>query len=148
MARKKAAPPMYQRTKAPAPDGLPESGKTLWRQIVAGFDFEHFSPADLPLLEEFIRCRLMIDDCNKELAANGLFVDGPSGIKPHPAVMIRDAQVRNMATLGAKLRLPVSSRIRAESASTRPSGIGVAPWEMDDLIAKPAQSIHDKYFNY
>jgi hypothetical protein len=57
------------------------------------------------------------------------------GIKAHPAISIRDTQLKAMAALGEKLRLPLSSRIRSESASTRPGRL-VDLGGMDDLIPR------------
>ena len=129
MARKKAPQPLYIRSRAPAPDGLTDSGRKFWESIVNGHDPDYFSASDVAMLEEFVRCRLIIDTCNETLGEDGLFVETQAGQKAHPALAVRDAQIRNLALLGGKLRLPVSSRVRSDSASTRPSGTGVRPWE-------------------
>ena len=119
------------RKRPPPPAGLGESGNALWTDICKGFSHDHFSAADLPLLENYVRCVLLVSVCNEYLSDGILTNDG----KAHPALAIRDAQLRNMASLATKLRLPVSSRIRSESKATRPGGLA-RPWETDPSNAK------------
>lgn len=111
-----------------APKGLPKHAVSLWDDIVGAYPADHFSAGDLPLLDNFVRCVLILEQTNKALAEEGIFT--ADGSKPHPAIAIRDLQLKAMATLATKLRLPVSSRIRADSAGTRPGKNTPKPWEM------------------
>lgn len=120
MARKPALAPVLNRQHPAAPVELPSEGQALWDAIVRNYDPEHFAPADQTLLAEFVRCRLIVSSCNDTIANEGLFQHTPAGQKPSAAVLIRDTQLKNLAMLAGKLRLPVSSRIRSESAVTRP----------------------------
>lgn len=110
-----------------APPGLPEHGAALWNDICASYPPGHFAAGDLPLLDNYIRCVLILDKCNESLGEDGIF--SPDGMKAHPAIDIRDKQLKAMASLATKLRLPVSSRIRPDSASTRPTLSGPKPWQ-------------------
>lgn len=138
MARTAVIKPNFDRYPEP-PETLSERGKTLWVSIVKQFRYDHFSVADLALLSEFCRCDEIIAECNEILRAEGLVIDLDGTKKPHPAVAIRAGEVRNMASLATKLRLPLSSRFRAEARSNDPVFSRPPPWAdadgLDSLLA-------------
>jgi len=98
---------------------------------VLSYPTKHFSAADLVLLEQFVRCSLVLAVCDNEIAESGVFIETNQGLKAHPALAVRDAQIKNLASLATKLRLPVSSRLRADSAKARPHESTRPPWECD-----------------
>ena len=72
--------------------------------------------------ESWDRCQ----QAREALAKDGLFVDGNSGLKPHPAVAIeRDARLafaRLIAQLSLDVEEPMSSSVRDALRSNRPGG--------------------------
>ena len=120
----------------PKPMDLSEGGQVLWVAITRQFAADHFSNADLALLLEFCRSAALVDHCGDVIRAEGAIVQTGHGPKPHPAVTIRNGEIRNMTTLATKLRLPLSSRFRAESRGNEPV-LANRPWEHNDLIAGP-----------
>lgn len=127
-----AVKPIARASKHVEPPGdLPEAGAALWRQIVQELPPEHFRFGDLPLLENFCRAVLLADEAQTQIDADGLVVDTRLGPKPNPALAIRDQAVKQQAALAAKLRLCVSSRVRAEDASLRKLD-GPRPWDTRD----------------
>lgn len=113
------------------PEGMPEAGASLWRAIVEELPPEHFRFGDLPLLENYVRAVLLADEAQTQIDADGLVVGTRLGPKPNPALAIRDQAVKQQAALAAKLRLCVSSRVRAEDASLRKLD-GPRPWDTGD----------------
>jgi hypothetical protein len=109
------------------PRGLPALARRLWVEIVADYKPGHFTAANLVLLEQLCRARALVAQCDRQIARGGLLVEG----KANPLLQIRVqawAEVRACAT---KLRLAISSTVRAESAAARPDeNAGKRkPWE-------------------
>ena len=118
--------PIPQRPEPPA--GLPKDAAAQWRAIVALYPPDHFRGANLLLLEQLCRARSFVAQCDRGIRQRGLLVRG----RINPLIAARAtgwAEVRACAT---KLRLAISSTVRADSARARPdpsSGI-TKPWEL------------------
>lgn len=114
-----------QRPKAPR--GLPAVARRVWVAIVADYRPGHFTAANLVLLEQLCRARALVEECDQRIARRGLLLKG----KANPLLQVRAqgwAEVRACAT---KLRLAISSTVRAEAAAARPDENAGRrkPWE-------------------
>lgn len=69
------------------------------------------------LLETFCRARAFVNECGKAIAEKGLLIEG----KANSAVAMRTARLAEMRACATKLRLAISSTVRAESAKARPN---------------------------
>lgn len=112
--------------RAPAPTGLPAEGVDLWQNITASYPADHFAAQHLPLLESYVRAVLNTRAADKMIDSEGLFT---SESKAHPAFAIRDQAIKQQCQLSTKLRLAISSAVRADSARNRPGATGAKPWE-------------------
>lgn len=117
---KKAAPVSSSNVvKLPQRPAVPRDLKglsaALWTEVVSSLPVEYFRPADLPLLRLYCIAWERWQGAERLLAAEGIVVNN----RPHPALMISDAQAKLMMSLAGKLRLCPSSRIRADSADLR-----------------------------
>lgn len=106
---------------------MPAAGRRTWIAIVGDYRPGHFSAANLVLLEQLCRARALVEECDRQIAKRGLLVKG----KVNPLLQVRAhgwAEVRACAT---KLRLAISSIVRAEAAAARPDeNAGKRkPWE-------------------
>lgn len=110
-----------------APRDLPRPGAALWRSIVATYPVEHFTGANLALLEALCHSHSLIRDLDKRIAKAGPFHEG----KPNPAIAMRQAERKSFMSLATKLRLPISATMRAEAAAARPDAKNALrkPWE-------------------
>lgn len=116
---------MPQRPKPPA--GMPLVGRKTWRAIVGDYPVKHFTAANLVLLEQLCRARVLVAQCDRRIAKKGLLIGG----KINPLQQVRAqawAEVRACAT---KLRLAISGFTRADSAKARPDENAHLrkPWE-------------------
>lgn len=115
-----------QRPEPPA--DLSESAASVWRLIVKEYPPKHFKGANLILLETFCRARAFVTECDREIEEKGLLIDG----KRNPVVAMRASGWAEMRACATKLRLALSSTLRAESAAAKPNdrhGLE-KPWEM------------------
>lgn len=131
MARKSAAAlsvaSIAQTPKRPEPpERLNTEAAALWRDITAQYPAGHFNAANLPLLEGFCRAVTTMRMADAILDREDLIT--PEG-KPHPALAIRDQQGKLACQFATKLRIAISSAVRADSASVRPGPGGARPWE-------------------
>ena len=117
-------------TKAPLrpepPAHLSDEAAALWRGITAAYPPEHFQAPHLPLLEGYCRAVVTMRQADAILDRESIIT--PEG-KPHPALSIRDQQGKLACQFATKLRLAISSAVRADSAKVRPGGGGARPWE-------------------
>jgi hypothetical protein len=125
MSLKATTSTLPQRPKPPR--GLPALARRVWTEIVGDYRPGHFTAANLVLLEQLCRARALVAECDGQIERGGLLVDG----KANPLLQVRVqgwAEVRACAT---KLRLAISSTVRAESAAARPDeNAGKRkPWE-------------------
>lgn len=109
------------------PAGLPTDAKRVWRAIVSEYPPRHFRGANLIILETFCRARAFVNECDKHIAKNGLLIDE----KRNPVVGMRATGWAEMRACATKLRLALSSTVRAESVKARPDeNAGLRkPWE-------------------
>jgi phage terminase small subunit len=109
------------------PADIPAHAAAIWRAIVSEFPPQHFSGANLVLLETFCRARAFVIACDQHIAQNGLLIDG----KRNPVVGMRATGWAEMRACATKLRLAISSTVRAESAKARPNDKHALtkPWE-------------------
>jgi hypothetical protein len=99
-----------------APEGLPKSARSLWERIVSDYPADHFSHANLAILEQLVRASAFATECDRSIAREGLIVDG----KANPLIQARGqawAEVRHCAT---KLRLSISGTTRRDHKAARP----------------------------
>jgi phage terminase small subunit len=110
-----------------APRELPRPGAELWRSIVAAYPVEHFTGANLALLESLCQSHCLIRELDKAIAKEDLFCEG----RPHPAIAMRQNERKSFMSLATKLRLPISATMRAEAAAARPDAKNALrkPWE-------------------
>jgi phage terminase small subunit len=113
-----------QRPRPPA--SLPANAKRVWRAIVGDYRPGHFTAANLVLLEQFCMARALVAECDRRIGRR-LLLKG----RANPLLQVRGqawAEVRACAT---KLRLAISSTVRAEAAAARPDeNAGERkPWE-------------------
>ena len=95
-----------------APMTLSKDGRKLWDRVMRDRPTGFFSSGDLPLLQEYCHnCSTLLPAINKNIEADmsSLMLNA------------RDKLVRQTATLAGKLRICVSSRTRADTASMRDS---------------------------
>lgn len=94
MARTAPQPPS-------APAGTGPSGRTLWRSLLTDFELDEH---ELALLREAVRTVDRLDQL--EAAVDHVVVDGPQGMKAHPALVEARQQRIVLARILAALRLP------------------------------------------
>lgn len=114
--------------KRPAPPaGLPADARKVWRAIVSEYPPRHFRGANLIILETFCRARAFVNECDKHISKNGLLIEG----RRNPVVGMRATGWAEMRACATKLRLALSSTVRAESAKARPDENAHLrkPWE-------------------
>ena len=109
------------------PRGLPAEARSVWKAVVADYAPKHFTAANLILLEQFCRARALVAQCDRQIGKEGLMLNG----RPHPLIAVRVqawSEVRHCAT---KLRLAISSTMRADKAAARPDPNAHVrkPWE-------------------
>lgn len=113
--------------RAAPPAGLPADAGAVWQSIVGEYPVGHFRGANLILLETFCRARAFVAECDKSIKRDGLLIDG----KKNPVVGMRLGGWSEMRFCAEKLRLSISSTMRAEKASARPDANAQLrkPWE-------------------
>jgi len=109
------------RARLEPPKVLGKVAATLFREIVASVDPEHFSRADLPLLVEYVRAIAQADQAQRKLDAEGAVVDG----KTSPWLVVQEKSIRAMVALSMRLRLSPQSRLDRAVAGTAAKRRGV-----------------------
>ena len=95
-----------------APKTLSTDASELWNQIMRDRPAGFFSSGDLPLLLEYCHnCATLLPAMNQKVEAR----------MSSDNLNARDKLVRQTASLAGKLRICVSSRTRADTASMRDS---------------------------
>lgn len=111
------------------PRGLPTVARETWIAIVNDYRPGHFSAANLILLEQMCRARALIEQCDRHLARKGLLIQGK---RANPLIGVRAQAWTEVRACATKLRLAISSTLRAEAAAARPDPAGAGrkkPWE-------------------
>ena len=119
-------------TKAPLrtepPAHLSDEAAALWRAITAAYPPGHFQAPHLPLLEGYCRAVVTMRQADAILDRESIIT---SEGQPHPALAIRDQQGKLACQFATKLRLAISSAVRADSSKVRPGAVGAKPWEFE-----------------
>ena len=115
------------RARPAPPAGFPKEAAALWQSVVADYPVKHFRGANLALLETFCRARAFVSECDAAIKEHGLLIEG----KANPAVGMRAQAWAEMRHCATKLRLAISSTLRAESKAARASESErlAKPWE-------------------
>lgn len=135
----------------PAPADLPEAGQAMWRAIVASLPDGQLHEGDRPLMRQYVQASLLADEAAEHLRTEGQMVafgtKAAPQWRPSPWLKAFETHAKTCALLAAKLRLCVSSRVRAEAAGLRTTPAGGAPWQTDEggLLARPVDPA-DRYF--
>lgn len=110
-----------------SPATLSPRSRALWESIVRDYPPKHFTGANLQLLENLCQAAGLVDDCNEQIAAHGLLIDG----RANPAVAMRQQGWAEMRHCCTKLRLAISSLHDPDSAQARPDPRHALqkPWE-------------------
>jgi phage terminase small subunit len=111
----------------PAPNSLPKPARELWDRIAADYAPDHFSAANLAILEQLCRASAFATECDRQIAKHGLVLDG----KANPLIQPRGqawCEVRHCAT---KLRLAISGTLRRDHKAARPDPTAKLekPWD-------------------
>ena len=109
------------------PSTLNRPAATAWRNIVREYPPAHFSAANLMLLEQLCQTLAHIRECDAAIKKHGLLL----GDKANPAVAMRNLALSHFRSTATKLRLPISSTMRAEAAGAKsdPKHAEPKPWE-------------------
>jgi phage terminase small subunit len=126
MPRKK--PPSQTPGKPQPPRTLKPEGRALWIEITALYPADHFAGANLALLSSLCRAHQVIDECDHLVDRNGIFTEG----RANPALAVREIERRSFISIAMKLRLPISSTMRSDTADARPDPKHSLrkPWEI------------------
>ena len=113
------------------PAGLSEDARALWRSIVQDYPPRHFRGANLRILEVFCRASSFAAECDRHIETHGLTIQSGEVTKANPSAAMRAQAWTEMRNSAAKLRLTISSTMRADSAKARPSEKHALakPWE-------------------
>lgn len=115
------------------PASLNARGKELFNEMVSMHE-PAFFVTSLHLLAAYCGAVARHENASRILEKEGLLIEGPSGLKQHPAISILNAAAQQMVSLGTKLRITNQARYRNDSAklraaNTSPSANGKKPWE-------------------
>lgn len=104
------------------PAGTKAAGKRLWSSITDDYDLDEH---ELVLLREAVRTVDLLADLDVIVKREGPTVDGPQGVRAHPAAVEARQQRIVLARVLAALRLP-SGEEGDQQASARPQRRGGA----------------------
>jgi len=91
-------------------------GRRLWESVVVDFSLDEH---EMALLVEAVRTVDLLDQLDVAVRRDGVLVEGPSGIRAHPAAVEARQQRIALARLLAALRLPAGD-VGDEKVSARP----------------------------
>lgn len=123
-------------TKAiPPPSGWAARKKRVWREVVGAFDAGYFRASDRCTLAAYIDALVLHADMAERIDREGPILTDANGRRyAHPACAIQNQAAVRIATLGSKLRVHASARMRSEdafaAARKSPSSIR-PPWGFD-----------------
>jgi P27 family predicted phage terminase small subunit len=114
-----------------APAWLPDHAKAEWRRVVPEMQRRKLLSADmLATLESYCIATGTIRECEETMARDGRIISGEDGPKPHPAVRIQNAAMREARLLAAELGITPHRRHINGGGDDAGKGGG---W--DDLLA-------------
>jgi hypothetical protein len=98
------------------PEGSTSEFEREWYQIVEDFPPTWFRPSDRPVLTEYIRTKIMLDQLHAQVNALGsdwTYLDKNNLPRPHPLLNVLTKTQQNFKMLASTLRASPSAR-RAE----------------------------------
>lgn len=98
------------------PTGLSAAGRRLWSSVTVDYELDEH---ERRLLIEACRSADLLDQLAEALRRDGPMVDGPAGLRVHPAAVESRQQKIALARLLAALRLPAGSE-EDRQATARP----------------------------
>lgn len=116
---------------APAPPiELTEAEAALWRVIVSTKPWDWFTQDTFPLLKEYCRASIQLDDMAEQIRLNGMPTDKPSA-SIYKLVSERQDKLRTaIKVLAASLRISLQARYDAQKAGTKGRAQPLRkPWE-------------------
>ena len=103
---------------SPPPD-LTKDERTVFLDVVAACQADHFHVSDTPLLVNYCRQILLEREAASHLAAQGHVIDG----KPNAWVAIQQHASKALLQLSRALKLTPTARRPTASSRTRPQGL-------------------------
>lgn len=98
------------------PRGTKAAGRRLWVSIVGEYDLEEH---ELVLLAQAVRITDLLTELDAAVRRDGPLVDGPQGMRAHPAAVESRQQSIALARLMGALRVPMGEESDVQ-ASARP----------------------------
>ena len=87
-----------------APASLSAESKALWKATLTEFAFD--TSADYALLRQLCETLDRVRECQKQIAKDGLLIDGAAGqSRPHPLLAVEDQCRRSILASARALRL-------------------------------------------
>lgn len=117
------------------PSYLTPEQDDLWRLVMASRGGDLIAPESFPVLVEYCRAVTAANHIASQLDAfDPSWAGDDEGLKRWDKLLaMQDRIAKNVASLGAKLRLTPSSRVQAISAGRNANkGAKKKPWETDD----------------
>lgn len=136
----------------PPPSEWGAKKKRLWREVVGAFSPDYFRASDRRVLCAYIDAVDLHDRMGELIDREGaVLVDGNGRKYPNPAASVQHQAALRIASLGGKLRIHASARMRSDSAhalaNKTPSSVR-PPWDFDDRDGETKQEcIEHKYFD-
>lgn len=118
----------------PPPSHLTESQAETWRMVIASRSGDMIDPEAYPVLVEYCRTISAADAVASQIDSFDLsWAADEEGLKRWDKLLGMQARIAGtLATLGGKLRINPSSRVRAENAGTVASkGRKLKPWQSE-----------------
>jgi phage terminase small subunit len=124
-----------------APPHLSEGAGAIFLQTVTAVDPDHFSPVDLPLLEQYAAAADLARQAQKHLDDDGAVVAG----KASPWLVVAEKAGRSCVALAARLRVCPQSRFDrlVAGANSRPQ----PDRPTDPLLAGYGEDPADEFFS-
>jgi len=126
------------------PVNLSEGAAAIFVQTVNAVDPDHFSPVDLPLVEQYAAAADLARQAQKHLDEDGAVIDG----KASAWLAVLEKSNRSCVALSARLRVCPQSRFDrlVAGANSRPQA-GDSSRITDPLLAGYEEDPADRFFN-
>lgn len=104
------------------PAGAGAPGRRLWRAVLSDFQLEEH---ELALLVEAVRTVTLLEVLDARVRADGALIEGPQGLRAHPAAVEARQQRIVLARLLAALRVPLGEEgdVQASARPQRRAGV-------------------------
>jgi P27 family predicted phage terminase small subunit len=110
------------------PSGLSAEARGVFSALVTAVDPKHFTPADEPLLVEYVNAILLARKAAEALEKAGAVLNG----KPNPWLVVQEKAVRAMTALALRLRLSPQSRFDTRAAGRHARATAPSYYEIGD----------------